>query len=332
MTREHDQVLPPASVLGVGAVTALGRNLHDIARRLGEPPDPQAAPRRVGDQWLLCPAIAARMRRADRFIRMAVIAALDAWTDAEHAGAGVPMERVGLIMASGLGPHVRSFRFLDGILDFGDSAALPTDFSHSVHGAAAAYIAELLGLRGPSLSITDFENGVEQALLLAQCWLAQGHCERVLVGAAEELGEVLVYCVSRLLGDTRIIPGEGAVFFTLGPHDRAGRARLEAAAQFRSVDLLMLDEPPLRGHPLDRPAVESRHTITFSSYFGHSAGSAAFQLLGGLLSLGGQRPLGRRIDYLLDSDRPGRSIDSAAVFMPSSKTSGRMLLLTGSDR
>jgi 3-oxoacyl-[acyl-carrier-protein] synthase II len=332
VTHEQEQILPTASVLGVGAVTALGRSLDGIARRLGEPPVSQTEPLRVNDQWLVRADISARLRRADRFVRMAVIAALDAWADAARTGAGVPMERAGLIMASGLGPHVRSFHFLDGILDYGDSAALPTDFSHSVHGTASAYIAELLGLRGPSLSITDFENGIGQALLLAQCWLAEGRCERVLVGAAEELGEVMVYCVASLLGDRRIIPGEGAVFLTLGPHDMAGAAQLDAAAQPRSVDLLMLEEPPLRGHSSDRPVVKARHTTTFSPYFGYSASGPAFQLLGGLLAMRGRQPLGKRIERMQDTDHPGGSIDSAAAFMPSSTPSGRMMLLTRSDR
>ena len=135
---------------------------------------------RVSDDLLIEPRIARSMRRADRFIRMAAIAALDAWTHAEMSCAGVAKEQIGLIVTSGLGPHCRGFKFLDGILDSGDSDALPTDFSHSVHGAAASYIAGQLDLRGPSLTATDFEIGFEQAVLLAQCWLHQGTCQRVL--------------------------------------------------------------------------------------------------------------------------------------------------------
>jgi hypothetical protein len=267
------------------------------------------------------------MRRADRFVRMAVIAALDAWTEARQAAGDVPAEDVGLILASGLGSHVRAFRFLDGILDFGDGAALPTDFSHSLHGAASAYITELLALRGPSLTLTDFEDGVARALLMAQLWLAGGRCQRVLVGAVEELGDVLLYCAGRLLDDAHLVPGEGAVFLALGPGDVPGHVRLEAAAEPRRVDLLMLEDPPLRSRLPGCSAPSARHTTTFSPYFGHSAGSTAFQLLGGLLSLHAGRPLGR----LLTSDESqgaGGVIDTAAAFMPSSMPDARLVLLT----
>jgi 3-oxoacyl-[acyl-carrier-protein] synthase II len=329
MRRDFPALLPSASILGVGAVTPQGRTLPEIQRALAQPPATGPQVLRVSDSVLVCPTLGARLRRADRFVRMAVNAALDAWTEARQAAGEVSPEEVGLILASGLGSHVRGFRFLDGILDFGDGAALPTDFSHSLHGAASAYIAELLGLRGPSLTITDFENGTARALLTAQLWLARGRCRRVLVGVVEELGEVLLHCANRLLGETSLVPGEGAVFLALGPEDVGGQARLAAAAEPDRVDLLMLDDPPL----LPRASVCSwppaRHTTTFTPYFGHSAGNTAFQLLGGLLALRAGRPLGRLLRSDAAPGGPDR-IDSAAAFVPSSMPDARLVLLTRS--
>jgi hypothetical protein len=329
---ENREKLPPASILGVGAVTPCGRSLPDIQLALSRPPGPSGGVLRVGDSSLVCPTLGTRTRRADRFVRMALAAALDAWTAARSAAGDVPPESVGLILASGLGSHVRAFRFLDGILDFGDSAALPTDFSHSLHGAASAYIAELLALRGPSLTITDFENGMARALLLAQLWLAGGRCRRVLVGAVEELGDVLLHCAAKLLGDSPLVPGEGAVFFTLGPPDAGGSARVQAAAEPARVDLLMLDDPPLRHHAGGGPAPQARHTTTFNPYFGHSAANTAFQLLGGYLSLGAGRPLGRLRTSAGASPDAAGPIDSAAAFVPSSTFDARLVLLTRSGR
>ena len=88
----------------------------------------------------------------------------------------------------------------------------------------------MLDIRGPGLTVTDFENCFEQSIQLAQCWLAAGTCDRVLVGAVEELGDLLTHCASRL--DSRLTPGEGAVFFTLGPADLPGLAHLDATALF----------------------------------------------------------------------------------------------------
>jgi hypothetical protein len=315
--------LPPAAVLGIGAVTPVGRDLPTISRKLSEPIEPVPL-LRVGDEHLADPTVNRGLRRADRFVRMAAIAALDAWTQAQKACAGVAMERVGLIVTSGLGPHGRGFKFLDGILDCGDSNALPTDFSHSVHGVAASYIAGLLDLRGPSLSTTDFESGFEEAVLLAQCWLDRGTCSRVLLGAVEELGEVLIHCASRLLPDSPPFPlGEGAVFLTLGPFDAGGIAHLDATASPKDVGLLIVDEPSLFPRSAAVPA--GRYAATFTPYFGHSAGNSAFQTLGALMSLAAGRPLGRLIDSP-SQPSPPRPFDNAATFRTLCDRSASLLL------
>ena len=320
--------LPPASVLGVGAITPLGRDLRDIAQKLAEPAMDDSLPRRVADGLLSDPAIDLRMRRADRFARMATITAMEAWTAAGKSCEGVAMERVGLIVTSGFGPHCRGFRFLDGILDCGDSEALPTDFSHSVHGAAAAYITEILQLRGPSLTTTDFESGFEQAVLLAQCWLDQEICDRVIVGAVEELGEVLLHCAGRMLGsEERWTPGEGAVFLTLGPQDVAGIALLESVPEPRSVDLLTMDVPKTPSRRAEAMTVQARCTTTFSPYFGHSPSSSAFDLLGGILSLAEGRPLGRMMHDDTLASQTAVAVDGTATFKPSYDPRAASLLL-----
>lgn len=304
----------PATVLGIGAVTALGRDLMGIAERLSKPIEPGSI-RRVDDDLLSDPTSSRGLRRADRFVRMGAIAALDAWKSAKDA---VAMDRVGLIVTSGLGPHGRGFKFLDGILDCGDAEGLPTDFSHSVHGAAASYIAGLLDLRGPSLSTTDFLFGFEQAVLLAQCWLSQGTCERVIVGAVEELGKVLTECAPRLLPADRKFPlGEGAVFLALGPEESAGSATIDASPPPAKAEVLFVDDPAIFAGPF--PAAQA--TVSVSAYFGHSAANSALQALGALLSLSANRPLGE----LIDCTGPGR-FDSAMTFRTSCDSTASVLI------
>jgi hypothetical protein len=309
-------VIPPATILGIGAVTPIGRDLNEISRKLGTDPGPPPGILRVSDDLLIEPRIARSMRRADRFIKMAAIAALDAWTPAEMSCAGVAKEQIGLIVTSGLGPHCRGFKFLDGILDSGDSDALPTDFSHSVHGAAASYIAGQLDLRGPSLTATDFEIGFEQAVLLSQCWLHQGTCQRVLVGAVEELGDTMIQMASQIPEANNLSAGEGTVFLMLGNAEVPGLATIDAAAAHENTDLIAIDEPtivPEKNSP-NRPA--ARHTVTFSPYFGHSASSSAFQLLGILLSLAAGRPLGKPMGSSMEPTTPA-VVDNAMTFRTS---------------
>jgi hypothetical protein len=281
--------LPAATILSIGAVTPLGRDLEAIKMKLGRPAADLALVRRVSDELLSDPATSKQLRRADRFVRMASIAALDA---ASRAGDRVSADRIGLIVTSGFGPHGRGFKFLDGILDCGDADALPTDFSHSVHGAAASYIAGLLDLRGPSLSATDFEIGFGEAVRLAQCWLDQKTCDRVLVGVVEELGQVLIDCAEKILPPDEPTPlGEGAVFLALGPAGTAGSGTIEGVE------------------------AGAEPSFGFAAHFGYSASFDAFQILGRLL-MGADAP-------------PVSVVDNATTLRPSFARGTKLRVVIG---
>ena len=199
-----------------------------------------------------------KIRRAGRLSKMAVLAAQDAMPVAPPEPS-----RVGLILATALGPHPTTFAFLDDILRFGDVNVSPTVFSNSVHNAPAAYVAETLGIRGPTLTVTRFFHAFHEALRLAQCWLDEARCDRVMVGAADEHGEVLQYVLNTLLvpprkrtGDTMttggegLLPAEGAVFFLLGqPEDQGGLCVVHSVSpDFRGTSC---PEPDLRIVELD---------------------------------------------------------------------------------
>jgi len=289
MSLDHTESLPAVSILGIGTITPLGRGLNAIAAKLSDPNRPLPQVLRVDDELLSDPGLSRQLRRADRFTRMAAMAALEAWNVSEPTRAGVALERIGMIVSSGFGPHCRGFRFLDGILDCGDSAASPTDFSHSVHGAASAYISGLLGLRGPTLNVTDFEIGFEEVVRLAQCWLAEGACDRVLIGAVEELGEVMLHCAAKMLDDfPSFSPGEGAVFLMLGPGHIPALERIDAVGERGNVELLIVDDPPILPSIENAAPIRARRRVSFSRSLGHSASGAAFELLGGILALRGQ--------------------------------------------
>jgi Beta-ketoacyl synthase, N-terminal domain len=149
----------------------------------------------------------APVRRADRFSKMSLLAALEAWQGAE-ADPG----RIGIILASACGPHATVFKFVNDLLEFGESQSSPTVFSQSVHAAAASMIASAIKSHGPVLNVADLRFPFETALELADAWLREERCDVVLVGATEECSEVYNHVVSRMWGD-RFIPGEGSFFF-----------------------------------------------------------------------------------------------------------------------
>jgi hypothetical protein len=167
----------------------------------------------------------------------------------------------------------------------------------------------MLDIRGPSLNLTDFETGFEEAVRMAQCWLNEGACDRILLGAVEELGEVYLYCAQRMLdGHEKPSPGEGAVFLMVGPESIPGIARLSATASPAAVDLAIVEYPVILPFTKVVPNDNAKRATTFTPFFGHSASATAFSLLGGLLAMRG-------------------SIDSAATLRTSSEGRAVTLLL-----
>jgi 3-oxoacyl-[acyl-carrier-protein] synthase II len=252
-------------ICGTGIVFSGGRGLGALETALTSGAVPplqitvpfQAAPfpvYAIPAETLKDRAVLGEMRRADRFSKMATLAAYDAMAES-----GAPLEnpeRIGIIFSTAFGPHNTTFSFLDDILNYGDAGVSPTLFSNSVHNAAVSYISNTLKIKGPTWTITRFRDPFQQALLLAQVWLEEGRCDQVLVGAGDECGTVLDYICSQKLtiaetaaqmrpffdaAGPAVIPGELAVFFLLS-RDTAGGVQIALRPKDAPPpDLLMVD-------------------------------------------------------------------------------------------
>lgn len=293
-------------ILGIGTISSGGRGIASLVNALQGGWQPPAvsesplvpgglahaavSPESLTDKTLL----GGPLRRADRFSRMAVLAAADALA---AAGGIAPGTRIGLIVGTAFGPHVTTFKFLDEILDHGDPGVSPTIFSHSVHNVAAAYIGLATGGRGPAATVTHFNFAFHHALLLAESWLRENRCELVLAGAVDELGPVLEHVCSRkltLAPDGRIrpflgarragmVPGEGAAFFLLGnPNGDGVRIRcLQAGGHLPlpQTDLTILEADGLTGDEsawTADPRFRGRRLAAYAPIYGSqpAAGSA----------------------------------------------------------
>ncbi|MEW6379701.1 MAG: beta-ketoacyl synthase N-terminal-like domain-containing protein [bacterium] len=227
------------NIAGIGTICTRGRGIESFAHALQQGwkapqfislqslPDKSFPVYPLNQESLMDKAVLGKMRRADRFSRMAALAAWDAVQDSGMALDGE--HTMGIIVASAFGPHTTTFRFLDDILDYGEANVSPTAFSHSVHNTAASYIASLLDIRGPTITVSQFAFPFHQAILLAQAWLDEKRCDYVLVGSADESGRVMEYICSqklRIADDGQIqpfhfsaapkaVPGEGSVFFLM---------------------------------------------------------------------------------------------------------------------
>jgi len=123
------------------------------------------------------------MRRADNFSKMAVSASIKAVTDLDTKN---KEKNISIILATQFGPHVTTFKFLDNLLDYSENSVSPTVFSHSVHNAAASYIASALEIIGQTLTITSFIDPLKQAFILADAWLETYQAEKVIICYVEE--------------------------------------------------------------------------------------------------------------------------------------------------
>ncbi|MCK5529062.1 MAG: beta-ketoacyl synthase chain length factor [Kiritimatiellae bacterium] len=159
------------------------------------------------------------MRRADLFSKMAVVAARRA---VESSGIEIEPEddTMGIIISTQFGPHLTTFSFLDDIIDYSDKETSPTKFSHTVHNAAASYVATALGCRGPISTVTNFKHPYKDALMLAQCWLAEGRVKRVLVGHVETSSAPMEYIQKNIAlpgySDAGIVTGGCFILFEDG--------------------------------------------------------------------------------------------------------------------
>lgn len=219
-------------ISGIGIIFTRGRGIDSFENALmqgwTDPSWTDSFPAyRVAKEVLSDAALSKKIRRADKFSKMAVFSALDAFKDS-----GITLnsnETIGIILATAFGPHTTTFSFIDDILDYGDAGVSPTKFSNSVHNAAASYISTVLGSCGPTVTLTDFLYPFQNALLLAESWLKEERCKHVLCGCVDELSVVMEYACKmkmKTAEDGKIRPflfsdcpvsvlGEGAAFFML---------------------------------------------------------------------------------------------------------------------
>ena len=309
------------NIAGIGVVFTGGRGLAslDTSLRQGFVPPQMNEPSalegsipayRVPEHILKDKSVLKGFRRADRFCRMAVLAAWDAVQDS-----GVIFEAgsssLGIIMASALGPHSTTFGFLDNVIDYGDNNVSPKLFSHSVHNTATFYIAKVLDSRGPCTTLTQFAFSFHEALIAAEAWLAEGRCDYVLVGGVDETHTVMEHISAqklRIANDGRIrpfdfsespiaAPGEGAVFFlvTRQPTDKP-HCRFASASTFdtkeiaKRPDIRMVDADGMAGSESPYRGLDWRdvHAAGYSPIFGSTMIGTGFHCAAAALMLKGQ--------------------------------------------
>ncbi len=152
------------------------------------------------------------LRRADDFIRLAVCAA---WS-ALDGGARRDPQRTGIFVGTGYGPLATNFSSLGTLIDDGEGQISPTLFSHSVYNVAAGYVARLLDILGPSLTVTTYGWPFLMALRQGRDAILGGMVDQAVVLAVEVYSDLLLdaYCREFGVSQAPLVPGGAAWLLT----------------------------------------------------------------------------------------------------------------------
>ncbi|PID74346.1 MAG: hypothetical protein CSB32_01090 [Desulfobacterales bacterium] len=168
---------------------------------------------------LLVPADLQRgLRRADDFIRLAVVASEQVLRSVDEQN--FSGQRCALVLGSSFATMQTSFDFLDFVVLEQDCS--PTLFSHSVFNAAAGYIGSCLNITGPALTVIDFSLPFFKALQEAETLLAGEGPDYCLLLQVETYSELLVDRRQKIVAGGNHWP-PGVVCWLLQKPDRADR-------------------------------------------------------------------------------------------------------------
>ena len=199
-----------AAVAGAGLVHSLG-GLAQLTAQRGLPANP--APPDTTELAAALPGIP--LRRIPRYARMALLAAIRALDDAGWRQ-GPEMRDTALVVGTAYSGAQMSMDFMDSLIDDGPRLASPTAFSHAVNNMGTGLLSLLLQVRGPCLTVSQFELSFAGAVCAAITLLHAGRARRVLVGTVDEIDERFACCCPQV--QKQGIPQtEGALFLCLEP-------------------------------------------------------------------------------------------------------------------
>lgn len=186
-----------ASIIGMGWVTPLGRDLTSVwtALKEGKKPEPMLLQSPIGGRSvpiLRVPEGVARdaasfprLRRSSTISHLAVAATLDAVAAARLTPEA--LKRTALVFTATDGGVVYTRKFYAEIVERGEGAGSPLLFPETVYNAPASHIAARLGLEGEVLTLVGDAAAGLSAIQAGCELLCAGEADFCVIAAAQEL-------------------------------------------------------------------------------------------------------------------------------------------------
>jgi beta-ketoacyl-acyl-carrier-protein synthase II len=122
---------------------------------------------------------------ADRFTRLALIAAAEATAEAGYASAGIEPHRIGTLIGTGLGGCETQESAYKRLYGANATRLPPTSIPYSMYNAATSAVAAKHHASGPSYSIVSACASSAHSLGQAFQWIRSGAAEMVLAGGSD---------------------------------------------------------------------------------------------------------------------------------------------------
>lgn len=213
-------------ITGRGVYSPLGCDWPSFASAVREGTVAQAAPfpgAWTGDPvfcYLLSDAEAlAPLGKQEPLAALATAAAREALAEAGLQSGGSPLDDVGLVMNTVLGPSTALEAYLERLQNKGPRAARPGQFVDSLLSMPASRLGIELRLRGSTAVL-----GGSSSFALALDWVRQGRDHAVVTGGGEyQSPKCLRYhgALAHRSGSERSLLGQGAAFIVLEAAERA---------------------------------------------------------------------------------------------------------------
>ncbi len=196
---------------------------------------------------------ARRVRRMSDYVKLTLAAATLACRDAGIHDMAAFAEQCGAVLGTTHGSSNYSVAYYRQIVEEGIFSANPMLFAEAVPNGGAAHLSLMLGLKGSCQAVIGTRTAGLDALALATSRIRSGVWDRAIVGAGEELCDVVnnSYRPCGMLADTGgppfvddrgFVVGAGAVMFILESGESMAkrghnpRGRIETTAGLRFSD------------------------------------------------------------------------------------------------